>query len=468
MDITQTLNRELAEIVAGNHIYTTYKSQWLYLMQSYVGGEEYRNAGHLTRYQLETELEYNARCRATPLENHCKGIIALYNAFLFREEPERNYGGIATSPELGSFVEDCDFEGRSIDAFMSEVATWASVFGHAWIVMAKPSIDAVTRADEIAGGVRPYVNLLTPLTVLDWRWTRMPNGRFDLNYFKYLEDINGDIHTVKIWTKDEIRTCVVNIRDGFLLEDVIEPNGLGKIPAIICYNDRSPVRGIGVSDISDIADHQRFIYNATSEIEQTIRLDSHPSLVKTPDTNAGIGAGSLISIPDNLDPGLKPYLLEFSGGSVTSIYESINHSVEAIDKMANVGAARSNTATVMSGVARDTEFQLLNAKLSSKADNLELAEEQLWKLFCEYQGTKWTGCIEYPGSFNIRDTGNEIANLKVAADTNPVDPRVKQAIDISILDWLDLDEDELAALKDTTAMNPDVFPEKGEIPESED
>jgi hypothetical protein len=117
----------------------------------------------------------------------------------------------------------------------------------------------------------------------------------------------------------------------------------------------------------------------------------------------------------------------------------------------------------MSGVARDTEFQLLNAKLASKANNLELAEEQMWKLFCAYQDTTWDGEVCYPKAFNIRDTGNEIANLKVAADTNPVDPRVKQAIDISILDWLDLDEDELAALKDTTAMNPDQFPETGEL-----
>jgi hypothetical protein len=463
MDITQTLNRELADIVAGNHIYTTYKNQWMYLLQSYVGGEEYRNAAHLTRYQMETELEYNARCRATALENHAKGIIALYNAFLFRETAERNYGGIATTPELGSFVEDCDFEGRSIDSFMSEVATWASVFGHAWIVMAKPSIDAVTRADEIAEGIRPYVNLLTPLTVLDWQWTRKPNGRFELTNFRYLEDVNGDVHTVKIWTKDTIRTCVVNIRDGFMVSDIIEPNGLGSIPAIIVYNDRSPVRGIGVSDISDIADHQRFIYNCTSEIEQTIRLDSHPSLVKTPETDAGIGAGSIIHMPDHLDSGLKPYLLEYSGGSVSAIYEAINHSIEAIDKMANVGVARSNTASVMSGVARDTEFQLLNAKLASKANNLELAEEQMWKLFCAYQDTTWDGEVCYPKAFNIRDTGNEIANLKIAADTNPVDPRVKQAIDISILDWLDLDEDELAALKDTTSMNPDQFPETGEL-----
>lgn len=465
MDITQTLNREIAEIVSGNNIYTTYRPQWTYLLQSYVGGEEYRRAAHLTRYQLETELEYNARLRSTPLENHCSSVIDLYTSFIFRESADRDFGGIATTPELLSFVEDADYESRSLDSFMKEVLTWSCVFGHSWIIVAKPDIGAVTRADEIAAGVRPYLNLLTPLTVLDWKWTRQPTGKFELEFFKYLEDVNGDIHTVKSWTKENIRTCVVDIKSGYLVSDVSEPNGLGSIPAVICYANRSPVRGIGSSCIHDIADQQRFIYNCTSEIEQSIRLDSHPSLVKTPDTNAGIGAGSLISMPDNLDPGLKPYLLEYSGGSISSIYEAIKHSIESIDKMANTGATRSNQASVMSGVARDTEFQLLNSKLSSLADNLEVAEEQMWDIWCKYMGTKWDGEVEYPDSFNIRDTGSEIANLKVAADTNPLDPRVKQAIDVSILDWLDLDEDELAALADITIMTPDTVPEEGELPE---
>ena len=136
--------------------------------------------------------------------------------------------------------------------------------------------------------------------------------------------------------------------------------------------------------------------------------------------------------------------------------------------MANTGAVRAQRSqAVASGVAMETEFQLLNAKLSEKADNIELAEEQLWKLFAEYQGYIWDGEVHYPGSFNIRDTGNEIKNLQIAASTNPVDPRVKAAIDMSILDWLDLDEDEIAAIQDPTILNVDQTQEPGELPNGE-
>jgi hypothetical protein len=214
-----------------------------------------------------------------------------------------------------------------------------------------------------------------------------------------------------------------------------------KKTAIAVYNKKSVVRGIGVSDIADIADCQKFIYNATSEIDQSIRLDSHPSLVKTSDTNAGIGAGSLIHMPENLDPGLKPYVLEFTGASIDKILAAIQHQIAAIDKMANIGAVRAIEAKSMSGVAMETEFQLLNAKLSEKGDNLELAEEKIWELVAEYVGMQWDGEVEYPSSFNLRDKTGEISQLKVAAETSE-SPQVKLAIAEKVLEWLKGEDDE--------------------------
>jgi hypothetical protein len=192
---------------------------------------------------------------------------------------------------------------------------------------------------------------------------------------------------------------------------------------------------VGVSDITDIADQQRFIYNATSEVEASIRLNTHPSLVKTNETVAGIGAGSIIQMETNLDPGLKPYLLEFTGASIGSIYQSIQHAIDSIDKMANTGAVRATESRTLSGIAMETEFQLLGAKLSEKADNLELAEEQMWKIWADYMGYTWDGSIDYPGSFNIRDTSMEINQLQQAKSA-ATDAVVLRKIDEHILDWM--------------------------------
>ena len=455
MNIIQTLSNELRALLQGNLLYETYIPQWQYLLESYVGGQEYKDANHLTRYQLETDTEYRARIRSTPLENHCQSVIAVYNSFLFRENPEREFNGLEALPELQDFCDDADFEGRSLDAFMKDVSCWTSVFGHAWIMVSKPNVGAVTVADEQAMGVRPYVSLLTPMVVLDWEYTRAPSGRITLSYLRYLEETTGELKTVKSWTPDTVTTTVVDTKKDLIIETVVEVNGLGMIPAVCVYNGRSIIRGFGISDIADIADAQRFIYNATSEVEQSIRMDSHPSLVKTPETQAGVGAGAIINMPENLDPGLKPYVLEFGGASIESIYKSIEHAIASIDKMANTGAVRATESRTMSGVAMETEFQLLNARLSEKADNLELAEEQMWTIWSAYMGTTWQGEIEYPGSFNIRDTAQEITQLQQAkaAATNP---KVFDLIDGKIAEFLG--EDPAVYFAADMLLGQDVLP----------
>lgn len=464
MNIIDTLSDELKRLLTGNLLYQEYYDRWQYLLESYIGGDEYRQAGHLARYQLETDSEYANRLKTTPLENHCQSVIAVYNSFLFRTAPERDFANNGVSFELEMFLRDADFDGRSLDMFMKEVATWASVFGHAWVIMSKPNVGAETLADEQAAEIRPYVSYLTPMVVLDWHYHRKPNGKIELDYIRYLEDVTGELRTVKEWTPTEIKTTTLNTRKDVVEEEIIEVNQLGKVPAVCVYNGRSIIRGFGVSDITDIADAQKFIYNATSEVEQSIRLDSHPSLVKTPETQAGIGAGSLIHMPENLDPGLRPFLLEYGGASVDSIYSAINHTIGAIDKMANTGAVRATESRTMSGVAMETEFQLLNARLSEKADNLELAEEQMWELWFQYQGQQWMGGIYYPNNFNIRDEKGEIEQLKLAKDT-ATDPVVIRKIDEHILEWMGEDK-ALLAYQDINPIVGRTYPDGEAIPES--
>ena len=435
---SEQLRNEANEVTSGNLTYTTYQPIWQYYLESYMGGEDYRRAEHLTRYQLETDREYAARLRNTPLENHCKSIISVYVSFLFRQTPDRDFGSMGYMPELDSILEDADYEGRNMDSFMKQVSVWSNVFGHAWVLVSKPNIGARTRADEQAAGLRPYLCLITPLAVLDWRYTRDSVGRYKLTYFKYLEDINGDVKTVKEWTTTEIKTTVVDDSKKKIIEQIIDLNQLGMIPAVCAYAARSPQRGIGISSISDIADAQRYIYNATSEMDQSIRLDSHPSLVIGDEVNVSSGAGGVIQMPNGMDPALKPYVLDFGGANVGNILEVIRHTTQTIDKLANTGAIRTTETRTASGIAIQTEFELLNARLSELADSLELCEEEIWQIIAQYQGYVWDGVIHYPDSFNIRDDANELQKLQ-QAKAIATDPAILTAIDHELVELMDLD-----------------------------
>lgn len=435
-----TLTDDYKYIASTNMEYSRNRDRWEFLYYSAVGGEEYRRQGYLTRYKLESNEEYQQRLRTTPLDNHVASVVQVYVSYLFREQPEREFKEWDNYSDVKDFLKDADMDGRSLDAFMKDVSYWSSIFGHAWIVMTKPNLGAGSLGAEMDMGVRPYVNLLTPLTVMDWTWSRTPAGGYELSYLKYIEEVVDKVTVIKEWTKDTIRTWEMNDEKKEAQMVVEEANQLGVIPAVVAYNKRSVVRGIGVSDVSDIADIQRLIYNYNSEIEQSIRLDGHPSLVVTPDTQYGSGAGAIIVVPENSDPGLKPYILEHGGANVSSIHDSINQLVASIDRLSNTGGVRATETRTLSGVAMEVEFSLLNARLAEKADMMELAEEQLWKLFGLYQGRSWNGLVDYPGSFNVRDTQREYAQL-VQAKAAATDPRVLEVIDHEIVELLGEDPD---------------------------
>ena len=443
--------------------------RWEYFIRSYLGGKEYQDGKFLQPYQLEFENEYHKRINFTPLDNHCRNIIDIYSSFLFRVEPVREYGSLTEDMSVEQFKDDADLEGRSFNALMREAQRFASIYGHVWLLMDKPSTNVMTRAEELDQGIRPYLNIYTPENVLDWHYTRNDAGYYYLDYLKIREEQTAEGEYYKLWYLDKIDCVFVSStsRDEPKLISSL-PNPLMKIPAVILYNQRSPMRGLGVSDLTDVADLQKAIYNEFSEIEQIIRLSNHPSLVKTKDTDAGAGAGSIIEIPENLDANLKPYILQPSGSNLDGVLASINHKVEAINRLTHVGTLRATAERVQSGIALRTEFELLNARLSEKSKLMELAEEQIWRLFADWQETVFDGEIEYPESFDIRDWATDLellqqakaSNIKSATFAKEIDKQIARTVieDDTTLEQIDSEIEQNTETLGTFPQEPITLP----------
>jgi hypothetical protein len=325
---------------------------------------------------------------------------------------------------------------------MRDVSTYASVYGHVWISIDKPETVVNTRADELQQQIRPYVSIITPENVLDWTYYRKPNGVYCLSSITLLEGIDDAAAYYKVITETETTILKKTKAADPIIEDII-PNPLGVVPYVVAYAGRSQTKSIGISDITDIADMQRSIYNELSELEQLIRVSNHPSLVKTGSTQASAGAGAVIDLPDDLDPNLKPFLLEPNGSGINQIISSINEKVDSINRMANMGGVRSSLTRQLSGTALNTEFQLLNARLSQKADLLELAEEQIWRMWALWQNKVWDGVVDYPDNFNVHDKENTVQLLKIAKETKPANAELLKEIDIQLAKALITDEDAL-------------------------
>ena len=419
--------------------------RWKFLIDSYSGGQSYRDGKYLTAYQMESQEDYETRLDSTPYDNHVKAIIAIYNSFMFREPPKRELGNLANDSTLPLFLKDADLDGRSFESLMRDISTYASIYGNVWVILDKPPSNVYTRAEELNQGIRPYLSIVTPENVLDWQYERQPSGIYTLTYLKIFEGQVDGLDIFRTYTPDAVTVYSVSDEDVKIRQEFAMP--LDKIPAVCVYGQRSPVKGIGISDVGDVADMCRSIYNELSEVEQLGRLTNHPSLVKTASTQAAAGAGSIIQMPEDLQADLKPYLLQPDGASIDGFLSSMKNKVECIDRMSHMGGIRSIETRRLSGIGLATEFQLLNAQLAAKADELEHAEEQLWRLYAQWQGVAWDGEVKYPDSFNIQDKYNDMNNLKLAKDAAPRSDIVHKVIEQQMLRLL-VTEEEYEEIKD--------------------
>jgi len=425
--------------------YDINKDRWEFYLRSYMGGQDYIDGEYLTRYISESREDYLRRLDLTPLDNHCKNIVHIYSSFLWRVPPTRVFNTASGNVALNPFLNDADLDGRSFNAFMRQCQVWASVYGHVWVMMDKPKSNAGTKAEELEQEIRPYVTMFTPENVIDWDYERTPSGRFELTYLKVKESvIRTDESTTetyyRVWTKDSVELWKTSDEVEAMVAN--DDNPLGKIPAVFLPANRSTIRGIGISDLSDAAYMQRAVYQELSEIEQLIRISNHPTLVKSFGTDASAGAGAIINMPDDMDASLKPYQIQPSGANLDAVRAAINDKVQSINRMSHMGAVRGTEAMTMSGVAMQTEFQMLNAKLSEKADLLELAEEQLWLLFCDWQEITADVEIFYPDSFDLRDYDKELMFLQQMKAAGVKSVTLAQELDKKIADLV-LDDEQL-------------------------
>ena len=453
--------KSLEQLQSVHRHYTDHAFKADYLYRSYVGGQEYRDGEYLTRYYGEDNDSqqnlYLKRLNSTPLNNYVKTTVDIYRSFLFREYPIRTLGTLNTNPLVSQWMRDIDQEGQGIDSFMKTVNDMAMVMGNVFVAVDKPAYRVETQAQEIAMGIRPYATVYTPGNVLDWNYHRQLNGKRVLDYIKVIESNSRTHAHITEWYPDAIYRYVV-VKDDTGQMDAIQnyeeyENPLGYVPFVNYAPIPSPVKGVGYSLVEDVADLQKFIYNLYSEAEQAVRINGHPTLVKTAATNATAGAGSIITMPEDLDPGLTPFLLQPTGTTIQSILDTIEKTVEAIQRTTHTSAVQGTKGSPMSGVALQTERQLLNAKLSDIADSLEETEYKIWRIWSDWSGIQLPVdfAIDYVDTFDIRDTHSEMELYRKAAEIVPHDV-FQEYIHKDVVDLMVEDPVEAQSIKDTISQ----------------
>ena len=448
-------------------LYEAYLGRWNYYRASYLGGFDYRHAslGMLRKYLFEDDApgnQYHNRLEYTALDNLVKLTVDTYRSFLFRSTPIRTFGYLADDIMIKRFLEDVDFNGKDFDDFMKECNDMATVYGNVWILCTKGQIEGVmTREQEIEVDLRPYLKMFTPESVLDWEYQTKLNGAEELVYVKTKEFMAKDTFKYIMWTPEQITVIIEKDDEILSSESTINPTGV--VPFVVHYANQSNMKGVGHSDIADVAKTMQSTFNLLSEAEQSIRISGHPTLVKTQDTKAMAGAGAVINMDNTLDPNLRPFLLEQAGSNINGIVEMIKMNIESFLRQTNLGAIMAARGlSVKSGVALSTEFEQLNARLADKSAKMEATEWNIWKLFW-----KWSNMmpdadfnIEYTKTFDLRDEHadlkllNEALQIPVNSETY-VKELHKQIAKIVISDGDKLD-DIMREIEEETPIDTDI------------
>ena len=415
--------------------YAEYLFRWDYYMRSYMGAEEYRDGAFLRKYLAEDQAPGNAyrqRLLDTAFQNHPRQVVDAYRSFVFRNPPTRTMGRLVDDPFVKQFLHDADLNHSSMTSFMREVHDMMLIYGGAWVGVDRPAYQVETAAEEEALSIRAYTTLYSPTQVRNWQYEKQVNGKSKLVMLKVVEEEQPDYDVIRCWYPDQIGVYTVSKKDyinttnyltagdvfgkqdatnigyGEILDYQEYENPLGYIPFVHVFTDNSFHKGVGTSAIGDVCDISREIYNLTSEMYESIRLASHPSIVAEPSAEIPGGAGAIITIDETTAN--PPYLLQPTGATVDSILAAITQKVEAIEDMTHLSAIKAKKGP-QSGIALSVEREMLNAKLADNAAVLERAERKIWHMWFDWQGIEPDEEFEvyYEKRFDLRDKFQEIS-----------------------------------------------------------
>jgi hypothetical protein len=395
---------KVKDLLATHELYDMNVKEWKLLLSVYQGIRQIIANGYVERHEREPKEAYERRIKELFGLGYTRSIIEIFHFYLFKKPVMRKTGGLGKDELWKMFQDDADLFGNGVENVLMDIALYAAIQGHMGILVDKSSNVFPNRAEQIDQKVYPYIAKYHPSAVLDWEYERDYNNRPYLSMVKLLDDDEQ----YRIWRSDYWEVWELPKDKNGEPDDSNQeadavfikggPNPLDQIPFLWHYNHKSKDIGIGVSDIHEVARIDLSIIRNLSQIEQIINFaafpimrkpmrDARPTDMNIPQQEDEVSVEAVLEFdPEN--PESKPDWLPSSAAEpIKATIELIEKKVQEIYRSSNAGgmAATEIQTQARSGVALKTEFQLLNAKLVSKAINLENTENKINELWLKWE-----------------------------------------------------------------------------------
>lgn len=405
-------------------------SEWILLMAMFEGIRKIIQLQLIKKHEREPVESYERRMDELFSLGYTKSIIEIFHFYLFKKPPKRTVGDLKNEKVWEMFSSDADLYGNKMDAVFMESSLYAAVEGHMGILVDKPSSVFQTKAEQYEAKVYPYIAKYFPDAILDWKFERDDNNRPRLAMVK----LKDDDDEYRIWYLDQWEVWKLPEDDNGEPDDSNEEskavfirggdNPLEEIPFVWHYNQKSKDHGIGVSDVHEVSRIDLSIVRNLSQIEEVINYaafpimrkpmrDASPTDTVTPQQDDEVSVKAVMEYDPEMPESKPDWLPSAAGDAITSMLSTIDKKISEIYRSSNAGgmAATEIQTQAKSGVALKTEFQLLNAKLGSKASNMDIVEMKVVEYFLKWEEL-WK---QYGEEYSVeRDRTYDIENL--AAD----------------------------------------------------
>lgn len=416
--------------------YKDNENRWKFLLRSYEGGENYIGEDTLFRHPREASTDYDQRVKRAHYPNYCAPLVDFVPEYIFSQDVERD-APQDLKDEYEAFKRDVDKAGTELNTFMQTVGEDMRIFGKVYILVDKPSKPedegeiSVQREREL--GLTPYLVLVRPLEVLDWR----TDSRGNLIYLKRVEctsleqgDSYVDVERYTEWTKQQLKISLVDVTDKdepkLMGAARLLPNAWKQIPFVPVYFKRKKSnRDLGHSFLEDIAYQNRAVFNQTSLIDeflyrQCFNILAMPAKQGVPykeQVEGNVGTANTLEIPPDaqhlpqyITPPVDPaeFIQKEREITVREMYRQAAQ--DLISEMMSPGR--------QTGDSQRVQFSRTVPVINKTADALQYAERQAMVLWATMQSKTWDGGkISYKDDYSVTNLLDLLTQLGVIFNT---------------------------------------------------
>jgi hypothetical protein len=423
---------ELKRLRMKNEAWTKYSPLWDFYLSSYEGGTDFANQDNLFRHQRENQEDFNDRAKRVHNLNYCEPIVDFFTNFIFSEAIDR--GGGSDKSFYLDFTKNVNKRGDGIDDFMRHVSDDSQIFGMSYVIVDSPQTpdQQLSKQDELDLGVRPYWVLVKPTEIIDWVVDEF--GVFE--YVKRMHMVDQLIVGVhkRLERYTEFYLDHIDISDvdpdaidpktkrkkPAIVRFVSVPNSVGVIPiTTVRYKRSKREPHIGLSFLRDFAFNNREIMNLTSLLQEFLYRQAFNILAKEVEGGVPlkeqedgiVGTSNVMEVPKGAH--MPEYITPPSAPAQFIADERAKITNEMFKRAAQDALTELFNGEKASGFSQAQSFSKTVPFISSRADTLERAENDLMVLTYKFLGKTWDGKVKYKDRYELTNLTDALVQLQM-------------------------------------------------------